>query len=294
MFLALSVFIGCMAMLMFNFAFGGRYVDATEFIMGAVYSVFALAVLQPLLNMDDIAFYGDKMVIKAPTGNVRKTLFYNAITGWCEVQVPHRYSKETVLIIYADNYKYKVSEWAFGNYDKIKKTIAGHAPQVPEKKWWTRRHARILGTVSICAALVCFSCSYKSCNSPERIMTADNTVKLTDRLLEPPVLHRYKGVTSISFRLVNYPDFEFRASGFNDVKASKFLDAMGEDDSVTIRVARDVYQRKLTRELPLRFWDKHDHYEDVEVVSAMHRDRTFATIEAYNAANRVSSAGVLF
>ena len=127
-------------------------------------------------------------------------------------------------------------------------------------------------------------------NTPE--IQANQIQRIRDVITPPLSIEKSsKGYQAIQLHLKSYPEFSFDLNGIAlaETNARDFESNVKVGDTLTLEVLKEEYQKKLSREIPLGFWDKTLNYSLVSVYGLRDQNSTYLHLADYNRAKQKDS-----
>ena len=121
--------------------------------------------------------------------------------------------------------------------------------------------------------------------------TKDNGIKysdiyaITDAIINKAEIEiGSKGSRSIRIKLKSYPLFNFDIAGISyyATNSSDYVANVKIGDTLSLDILKDEYQMKLSKEIPLVFWDKSVNYSFISVYGLRDKNNTYLTVSDYN------------
>jgi len=93
-----------------------------------------------------------------------------------------------------------------------------------------------------------------------------------------------KGGSTIKLSLKEYPNFDFEINGnaYSASYADNLISNVKVGDTLFVDIKTDEFKKKLTKENPLRFFDKTINYKLIYVYGLRDKNETYLTLSDYN------------
>ena len=121
---------------------------------------------------------------------------------------------------------------------------------------------------------------------------------LTATITSPVEIHKgSKNSKSIKLSLAEYPEFSFDLDGvaYSSTDKKAFINDHETGDKINVLITTEIYEKKLTKERDLAFWDKTNNYKFISIYGLKDDNRAYLTLDTYNKAKLSDSKlGVWF
>jgi len=266
------------------------YVDVLLFALGVAFGTLGIWSIKSIFSVEHLMFDGKKLNIFSITGNLKKSIELADIESFVEIKKENKYSKWKDLTLFTKYSKYTISQYSYSNYKSLKKALTkGKKKNQRAKKLWhykiKMRYGFGFTTVGILFLLFFGSMYLKK----DLEVASDQLVTIKATVDEVVLEGRNKGRRlSTSLALKEYPKFEFRvvlnAMKRNDIKNLRTNIEHGEQ--VELDILKEQYQKKLTKQIPLDFWDKSYGYRSISIYGLKDQQRTYYNLDQYNYQNK--------
>lgn len=241
-------------------------------------------------KIDKLEIYKDRVEIKTISGKLKQIIYKNELTAWTETTHSSKGRSWQVLTLYAGEKKFRFSSNVYKNYEAVKEQLVHGIDRNSElelalKKKGLKRGALLFlcfGTI----LLVLFFYKYSNKN---RIVSAADVTQLQQVITSPVEIHKgSKGARSIRLGLKDYPDFTFEigSNTYRATAAEDFVANVKTGDTILVDIMTSEYQKKLTREKELGFFDKTVGYRTIEIYGLYDKKYEYLTLAGYNENNR--------
>jgi hypothetical protein len=110
--------------------------------------------------------------------------------------------------------------------------------------------------------------------------------------IQPQIKSGSKGNKYVQLYLREYPEFVFSISGvaLKATDAYTFVEENKVGDKIWVDINKEDYGKKIAKEEPLDFFDKHVNYSIIGVYGLRDDQRSYLTLYSYNKANKEDNA----
>ena len=263
----------------------GPYPQIIDIILGAFFGVIGAIALISIYKLDTILVYSDHYKIKSIFGHVKKNIKKDSIITWTEIEKANKYDEWKELIIYTSKCNYKLSSSIYENYSELRNNlISGKKNNLKKEIKLIKRKNAVLAVFFLMTGGCClfFAFNFYYMNKDE--ISYYDLQTISGVITNKAEIHTgSKGSGSISINLRSYPSFNFYISG-NSLKAtniSSYIENVKIGDTLNLEILKDEYQKKLTKEMPLSFWDKTINYSFISVYGLRDKNSSFLHLNDY-------------
>lgn len=264
-----------------------------------VFFCFSAFCFYLFFGIPSLHFYKEKVKMRSFLGFHEKEFFFNEITKWTEIEKENKSMKWLDLTIYINKEKITISssiysEWGYNRMKKIL-TSGKRRSRGEEKNWQRRNTLYFVFGFSFIGFLLLFDAynteknkniklEYSELSSFSDVLISDVKVKESGK--------RSSKHYWIELKLKSYPDliFDIDNLSYKATNVGGLLTDVKKNDTLELFIAHDDYQKKITKEKPFNFWDKHFYSSEIDVYELRFKNRQYLELRKYNLAkNNVSS-----
>jgi hypothetical protein len=240
--------------------------------------------------IDQLEIYKDRIEIKSLFGKTKQPIYRKEITSWTETDHRSKGKSWQALTLYLGEKKYSLSSNIYKNYDQIKEELVqgimrdSELEQTLKKKKFKQAGLLFLSFGIFFLGLFFYNYSNKS-----KALSSTDLTRLEQVVTSPIAIHKgSKGKRSIRLRLKDYPDFKFEIDDntFRATNAEAFVANVETGDTLFVDVITNDYQKKLTKEKELGFFDKTINYRTIDVYGLADKNNAYLSLQSYNENNQ--------
>lgn len=273
------------AFLMIEGALKGPYPQIIDIILGIFFGVIGAIALISIYKLDTILVYSDYYEIKSIFGHIKKIIKKDSIITWTEIEKANKYDEWKELTIYTSKSNYKLSSSIYGNYSELRNNlISGKKNNLKKEIKLIKRKNAILAVFFLITGGLFLFLSFNFYYLNKEAINYHDLQTITGVITNKAEIHvGSKGSGSININLRSYPSFNFYISGnsLNATNTSSYIENVKIGDTLTIEILKDEYQKKLTKEIPLSFWDKSINYSFISVYGLRDKNTSFLHFNDY-------------
>jgi hypothetical protein len=273
------------------------YLQLIPFISGLVMAAVGLIFVWQMLLLRSFSVYTDRLEITNVLSRKTEVIYYDTIRYWTEKEQKDRSGKYKVLTIWTDTRHFGLSGQGFADYNEVKQIITRAIPEGKNEeariKAIEQRNGGfiLLGFSLLPLLAILYLLGQRTADiRPTELSPVSGTLA---KNLKVDISGKHNDIYQVYLHLVEYPGFTFRVSngaGYKSIYPSAhqlIMDVM-KGDSITLNIFTDVAKRKLSNELPLRFFDKTLEYRFIDVYGIKHNNISYFNLETYNIIHRGS------
>lgn len=252
--------------------------------------------------MGALSVFRDRIVKYSIFGNQIKTIFLNEIVSWEETESERKDNKK--IVIRTARRRFSISYLERG-YDEVKEYLANleqtgimiadrsSYAQTRQKERSVRiSKATIYVLLALCS-LVIYS-GLKVYLYPNRDYEDLQLSEVRDVADKAPDIYEGTGSDkAIKLHLANYPGLTFEISGIG-YYATRAIDKIQKGDSVFLSIETSEYEKKITKEMSMTFWDKTDQPNQISVYELADNERQYLSLNNYMEANAQDEKAGIF
>ncbi|MFY8109093.1 MAG: hypothetical protein ACOVO9_08875 [Bacteroidia bacterium] len=156
----------------------------------------------------------------------------------------------------------------------------------PNSSYLSKINAKkIIAAVLILIGSSLLYISFKLYFEKEQPFENTDLTKLTDVITNEVKLNTgSKGSKSILLNLKKYPEFKFQiiGNGFQSMNIDNFLNNVKQGDTISLSIMTDDFNKKITKEKELTFYDKSVNYSFIYVLGVSDKNQNYLNIYDYN------------
>jgi len=296
--------IGAFASLIPVYFLSGHFFKETHFqiLNGGVvglFFLFSMICFYYFFQNPTLYFFKRRMQRRTFFEFFKKDIYYKNIEKWTEIEKENKYLKWLDLTVYTNEEKFTISssnypEW---QYDSIKERLtSGKKRDRQEEKNWQRRNTLyfVFGFSTIAFLMLIWAYNieqtkkngleYSELGSFSGVIS--NEVKIKER--DKKNGKRY----SIELKLQKYPDllFDIDNYSYRAANVGGIVKNIQKNDTVFLSVSEEDYLKKITKETPLDFWDKHFYSSTIEVYELRFKGRSYLELRKYNSSRQTETS----
>ncbi|MEM6398083.1 MAG: hypothetical protein AAF741_17160 [Bacteroidota bacterium] len=264
------------------------YVQITEFTSGIILGLVGIGCLTLIFFTENLVFENRKLKIYSLTGKLKREISATDIESYKEIEKENKYSKWKDLTIFTKGSKYKISSYSHSNYESLRRALikGKNKNSYAEKMWQYKMNKRYGIGFSIIGFLLIlfFGNTYLKKDldvSPDNLTTIEGKVLNNVKIKKSGGRNRSR---SIEIELEEYPNFKFKIgnNGLNATKANSLIKNIQKGDIIKIDILKDQFQKKITKEVPLGFWDKGVNYRNIGIYGLKDKQNSYFNLRQFN------------
>jgi hypothetical protein len=267
-------------------AFDAKYVDLSKLILSIV------LFLMGLFFLVTIPYYYPKISIEGSVVTI-KSWFYNKsflleeIISYEAEAKSDQYGlyKWEELIVYWGTQKFKFNSWAYTNFEALKGVLIKDKKEgKPLKLNGKKSYIAFIFLVVTFGSAIVWMMSFLI--NPDSYLINKSELRAVNGTLKmrPEIENDGKNASRIDVQLLEYPDFTFKLQSkrFEATNVSKFIHDVQENDTISIDINKDDFNRKIKQTEPLGFWDKHNRYGLIDIYGLGFKNNHYLSVEDHN------------
>lgn len=269
-------------------AIADEYIQIAGFILGGIFGLMGVGCLLLVLFIEKLVFENGKLKIYSLTGRLKREIRTCEIESYKEIEKENKHSKWKDLTIFTKDSKCTISSSSHSNYELLKKELArGKKKNSFAEKMWHYKIRRRYGIGFSIFGLIFLSLF-------GRIHLKDDVEVLQDQLakiegivvnnVEVKTTGKGSGTRSIEIELEEYPKFIFNlgGSGLDATNVNSLVNNVQQGEKIEIKILKDQYQKKITKEVELGFWDKTINYRIIGIYGIKDKQNSYFSLEQFN------------
>jgi len=266
-----------------------EYVQLPQILGGSFFLLMAVVFFYSLRSMVSYRLYEDRLEVVSVTGIVGKTIWPISITSWSEYKFKNG---RKCLTIFTDNDKYRILDIDLKEYDALRDCVTQGKTQVAATP--NRKPLIMLFLFFFVGGLGMWGNVFYSYSIKDRKVAASDIAGVGGIVISPVKITNTGGRGArnlIEIKLVQYPQFTFRIdyAAYAATKRRDYLNYARPMDSVFIDILASDYQKKISKEKPLGFFDKSVNYGTIDVYGLRDKHNSYLTLQDYNNADKLTS-----
>ncbi|POY35000.1 hypothetical protein C3K47_17230 [Solitalea longa] len=254
------------------------------------FGLFGLVSIGSILWVDNLEIYADKLIVKSILGYIKKTIYFEEIKSWTEIDKKNKYLTWTDLTIYTEETRYKITSNAYHNYYLIRSyLINGKQRDLEGEKNWQKRNNLYYSIGSSLIGALLFYGAYNSYLKKDKQLSYNELSKISSVIInQPEITKGSKGSKSIKIKLKDYPNFDFDINGvaFSSTYVDDYINYVNTGDTLNVYILKDEYLKKITKEKKLNFFDKTVNYQFISVYGLTDAQKIYLSLSSYNETNQ--------
>lgn len=269
-------------------SFSDEFGQVIGMILGGFFGLAGIASLFSILSIENLVFEHKKLKIYSLTGKLKREISISDIESYKEIEKKGGHVSHTDLIIFTKDFNYTISSLLHTNYERLKKKLTkGKKKNSYAQKMWhykiQRRYGIGFSTLGI-LLLLFFGNMYLKKNSD---ILPENLAKIEGTVLKDIEIKKYgerKSSRIIEIELAEYPKFKFELGGYGltATRVKRLLANVLKGDKMEIEILKDQFQKKITKEVPLRFWDKSFNYRIISIYGLKDEQNSYFDLNQFN------------
>lgn len=285
--------IGGIGMLLISYfliknSFSDEFAEVIGVILGGFFGLAGIVSLVSILSIENLVLENKKLKIYSLTGKLKREIPISDIESYKEIEKEGRIGKYTDLIIFTKDFNYTISSLFHSNYESLKKKLTqGKKKNSYAQKMWhykiQRRYGIGFSTLGILMLLFFGNIYLKK----DLDILPENLAKIEGTVLKDVEIKKYgerKSDHEIEIELEEFPKFRFtlRINGLKATRVKSLLANVLKGDNIEIEILKDQFQKKITKEVPLRFWDKSFNYRIIGIYGLKDEQNSYFDLNQFN------------
>ena len=280
----------CSAYFFIYRAFSETYPQLIDLISGGSFLIFGILCFYKGFRLNTLEIYNDSLVIKSFLGYTKRTILFEDINSWSEIEKSDKGSTWTVLTIYTTQGKYNISSKFYKEFNSIKNYLTDGKFRDTSKEYdWKGRVLIFSKVFGVLAGLLFFSMSYHIYSTSHTIVYSSNLITLKQVIVSGiAIVNGGKGSRYLNLELKDYPNFIFQIDGsaYSATSAKEFVTDVNYGDTLFLDIKVDAFKMKLSKEKPLSLFDKTVNYKFISVYGLRDKKVSYLTLPDYNIENK--------
>ena len=286
-FLSIIPFSGC-CFFMYSGLTRGEYPQLPAIFFGVVLGFAAVLIFISNYRLNTLKLYEDRLEIVSVFGNIKKTIWRDAITSWSEYVFKNG---TKYLMIFTDKDKYRIKNTDFGDYDFLRETIIQGKPQIAAQL--NKTPLFLAGLLFMIMSLFILGIPFHDYLVKDDKINPREIITIAGIILNGPQTFHGRGADGsfIRIKLNEYQDFVFDVghAAYRGANRRDYFVNVKRGDSLYLDILTDDYQKKLAKEKPLGFFDKTVNYEGIDVYGFRDSHTSYLTLDDYNNTDKLTS-----
>lgn len=265
-----------------------EYIKILGLIFGLFLGAAGIVTLGLILCLEKITLKKDKLIIQGISKKTKKIIKIADIKSYKEIEKVNDNIKYKDLTIFTNDSKYTITSFENPNYKIFRKKLTrGKEKNIfAEKNWHYKKNRRIGISLSLIGLLIIFCFGKLFLNSSNEIDESDLT-KITGNLAKKIEIERSgrngRNI-SIPIQLYEYQKFKFvlGENGIQSTNTEKLLSNFKFGDKIRLKILNEQYQKKISKELEMSFWDKSFNYRTIDVYGIEDDELSYFSLNTFN------------
>lgn len=258
------------------------YPQLPEIACGVLLLLFGLYCLYYCFSRKAIYLFEDSIQLKPGLFGRSTEIRIADIQSWAEILKTSKYNNWEELYIFTANQKYRFESYNYDYYYFLKDTITKKKTRNLEyEQKRDRKSIRNFSFFFLFFGLLFLGMGLNFYLRIDAPFPKKPYVTL-NQIITSEVKTKREGKSSRSFQLRfnDYPEFNFNIKGnyFRAMYVDDFLAEVQRGDTITVRILKDDFEKKLAKTKPLTFWDKSINYYDIPIASVSHGNKDYLTL----------------
>lgn len=261
--------------------FNHRYIQIVDLSLFLFSAFIAIASLYYLLKNEVINIENNTLKKTSFFGIVQKEFLISELKTYTAIRKENKYLQWEDLDLYFNRGKARItsSNLNLDSYYKIKEhLISGIVENKKEKQKWENRNLRRFGIGFVIVWSLFILLFIQQDYNGNRIINSKSTIEISGKLVNQPKLKTgRRNKKSIEIELKEYPSFNFKLNGseLKALKTDEFFKNVNKEDGVSIKVWKDIYEKKISGTKQLLFSDKHFNYHQIDILGIIKNNKDF-------------------
>ena len=265
-----------------------EYPQLVGLILGLICVLMGLLSLVGLFFIEKVVLKKNELLILSFGGRMKKKIHLTEIESYKEIEKESKSSKWKELTVFTKKSKYTIYSHTFSNYEDFKKVLTNGKKknEFAEKLWQykiTKRNGIGFLIGGILFLLIFGNVHIKKNQEVqiEDLSTISGTVLEKIEIKQSGKRNRNR---SIELKLKEYPKFIFkiRSIGLRATNTYSLISNVEVGEKLELDILTDQYQKKITKEFPLNFWDKSINYRWITIYGISDEINDYFSLRNFN------------
>ena len=267
-----------------------EYVQIVGLILGGFFGLAGIGCLTLIPFIENLVFENGRLKIFSLTGNLKREISISEIESYKEIEKENKHSKWKDLTIFTKDSKYTISSSSHSNYEFLKEKLTkGKKKNSYAEKMWHYKMGRRYGigfSIIGIIFLLLFGRMYMKKDleiSQDQLTKIEGTVVKNIEVKRTGKRNRNKN-RQIEIELEEYPKFKFKLgeNGLNATRVNELVSNVQKGEKIEIEIYTDQLQKKLTKEIPMDFWDKSFNYRIIGIYGINDEQNSYFNLNQFN------------
>lgn len=265
-----------------------EYIQIAGLILGGIIFLIGISCLLLIFLIENLQIENQILKITSLSGKLKKEISIDAIQSYIEVEKENKYNTYKNLTIFTRDSKYTISSSIHQNYDSLRRILTKGLKENPfEKEMYDfrlkRRNGMLLLVIGCFLTLIMVNGYLK-----KDLEILENQLVKIEGTVALPLEIKKSGKTSssrsIEIELEEYPQFKFKLGeiGLNSTRLNNLISNVQEGDNIEVKILSDQYQKKLTKEISMNFWDKSFNYRIINIYGFKNEQNSYFDLKKFN------------
>lgn len=268
--------------------FEHRYLQLFDLTFFLLSVSVAIVSLYYLLKNEVITIENNELIQESFFGILKKKYPISELNSYTAIRKENKYLQWEDLDLYFKTGKTRItsSNVNLDSYYKVKKHLtSGLKENDKEKIKWENRNIRRFGLGFILFWSLFLLIFVKQDNHGKRIVDLETSVQVSGVLQNKlKIKSGRRNSKSMEFNLIEYPNFNFKLNRpeLTALNIDQLLNTVNKGDTISIRLWKDTFDKKIIETEQLSFTDKHINYHQIDVLGIVKNKADFMPKEKVN------------
>jgi len=289
----LILIIGGIGMLLASFfliknSISDEYVQIVGLILGGIFGFAGIGCLGVIPFIENLIFENEKLKIFSITGRLKREISLSEIKSYKEIEKENKNSKWKDFTIFTKDSKYVISSSLHSNYEILKKKlIKGKKKNSYAEKMWHYKMGRRYGIGFSIVGILFLMFFGRMYLKKDLDISAEMLVKIEGKVINDVEIKKSgkrNRSRSIEIGLEEYSKFKFKlgGNGLNATRVNSLLKNVQKGDRIEAEILKDQFQKKISKEVPLGFWDKSFNYRIIGIYGLNDEQNNYFDLNQFN------------
>ena len=286
--LGLIVLFIYLSTLCFHYGMIERHIQLYPTVGGVLLAILSLFLLREIYKTKVVWIYADRMEIRDPSDELKRTISFSAIQYWYEeISVSRIGQRFYRLTVYSNDKSSSFYSGIFDDYDKVKQIVTHDKLENKSLALVnSAKRARKVGWTFISASIFLTLFYIQLFTGDRRNIKTTEITTISGQIseIQKRVYHGNGTSIYLYIQLKQFPEYIFRVQNGPAIGATNLEDLMANvasGDSIELDVLSKTVQKKLTHTLPIGFWDKYIDYDYIDIYGIRQLKQSYLSLADY-------------
>lgn len=280
----------CASYILIKNSVSDEYLQIVVLILGGIFGLAGIGCLILIPFVENVVFQDGRLKIFSLTGNLKREISISEIESYKEIEKENEYYKWKDLTIFTKDSKYTISSSSHFNYELLKeKLIKGKKKNSYAEKIWQYKMSKRYGIGFSIVGIILLSLFGAMYIKKDLEISQDQLAKIAGTVVNNIEVkrtgNRFRNKSrQIEIELEEYPKFKFilGENGLKATRVNELVTNVQNGEKIEIDIYTDQLQKKLTREVPMDFWDKRFNYRIIGIFGLNDRQDSYFDLNQFN------------